>query len=360
MLQFNNKIYILHFFSNILLLFVRNNHRIDEIPIYSIAERLHIRIIHNKANCFNGHDRKTMSLSFNVKKNVWYCHGCGAGGGNYNLVMDCLDLDPRATFEWFRSYFPKYVGTASYSIPKTNNLPLKKIAPVESKFAPNPTLYRWIINNLKLSSEGLDHLVQKGIQKEVIEKMQIRDLRDPEAFLHQLQKDWTLDELIQAGLMANDPMRNRLIWWKHVLLFPFFSKNNDLIYFQGRFIKQGNGPKFINLRELSKPIYNLQHLNALPKGLPIYFMEGITDTLAALQDNFNAFGILGATSFREEYVEDFLPYAIRVIPDNDFAGMQFANSVRDTFAKFNKAVVIKKVPYAKDYCDYLKSRNAFN
>ena len=39
-----------------------------------------------KANCFSGHDKKTMSLTFYEETNSFYCFGCGAGGSVIDYV----------------------------------------------------------------------------------------------------------------------------------------------------------------------------------------------------------------------------------------------------------------------------------
>lgn len=74
---------------------------LSEIPILEIAEKLGIEVNrHNKAPCFNGHDSKTRSMSFNTDKNYLFCFGCGVGGGPVKLVMGRLKINYIGAITW--------------------------------------------------------------------------------------------------------------------------------------------------------------------------------------------------------------------------------------------------------------------
>jgi DNA primase len=65
----------------------------QQIPILEVAQRLGIQIINKQAFCFNGHDRKTPSLTFYSKTNSFHGFGCSAGSTNIDLVMQAEYLD---------------------------------------------------------------------------------------------------------------------------------------------------------------------------------------------------------------------------------------------------------------------------
>lgn len=61
------------------------------IPILEVAESLGLEVgTDKKAYCFNGHDSKTKSLSFDVKTNLYKCFGCNCGGDTIALVMSVM------------------------------------------------------------------------------------------------------------------------------------------------------------------------------------------------------------------------------------------------------------------------------
>ncbi|NGX48435.1 MAG: DNA primase [Candidatus Anoxychlamydiales bacterium] len=61
-------------------------------PILEVAESLGLEIgTDKKAYCFNGHDEKTKSLSFDVKTNLYKCFGCNCRGDSIiALVMSVM------------------------------------------------------------------------------------------------------------------------------------------------------------------------------------------------------------------------------------------------------------------------------
>ena len=57
-----------------------NTDLLNSINILEVAEKLNIEFNrNNKALCFI-HNEVQPSLSFEPKRNMWYCFGCGVGG----------------------------------------------------------------------------------------------------------------------------------------------------------------------------------------------------------------------------------------------------------------------------------------
>ena len=61
-------------------------HKLRDLPIEGVAERLGLRVVRHKALC-PFHDDHHASLSFKVSKNTWRCFVCGASGGTIDLAM---------------------------------------------------------------------------------------------------------------------------------------------------------------------------------------------------------------------------------------------------------------------------------
>lgn len=57
------------------------------LPIEEVARRLGMEVGRHRALCFM-HDDHHPSLSFNVRKNIYYCFVCQKGGGPIRLVQD--------------------------------------------------------------------------------------------------------------------------------------------------------------------------------------------------------------------------------------------------------------------------------
>ena len=148
----------------------------------------------------------------------------------------------------------------------------------------------------------------------------------------------------------------RFVWWDHTILFPFYGLNGDVLYLQGRRI--AGEPKYVNLRGLRTEVFNLRALYGLAKGSPIYICEGITDVLSATEGGLTAVGILGAHSFRPEWVSLFLDYNITVIPDADSAGQQFYTKIEQAFRVFGKSVAKVELRQGQDLTDFWRNRGS--
>jgi len=339
---------------------------ISKLPILDIAEKLGIVVKKGMAMCFRGHDRKTPSLSISSTKNLFHCFSCDVKGSNFQLVRNALKKDNAETFDWFiANYFPQYTFVKSHKNKAHNKISKRIVLQPEQKrieeefFKPNPLLYQWILDNTKLMDAGKNYLTSRGFEIETISKLNITEINNPFNFFTLLKSKWDLQTLAKAGIVKFDIEHSiyKLVWWKPVILFPFYDFDMNLIYLQARHISQFDQPKYVNLKGLSKPLYNLQILNKTKYGSEIFFFEGVTDAITAIQKGFNAIGVLGALGFRDEWAQLFTNYLIRVVPDNDLAGQKFARSISDAFNKIGKHVQIQLVPNNKDFSEFiLKSK----
>lgn len=100
-------------------------------------------------------------------------------------------------------------------------------------------------------------------------------------------------------------------------------------------------------------MYNSKIISSIKTGDKVYFFEGVFDAILAEQKGLNAIGILGALSFVPEWVRLFTQFNLYVVPDNDAGGKKFADSVICSFEKVNKYVRVNRLPYGKDYSDFI-------
>lgn len=333
-----------------------NLEELKNIPILDIAERLNIRILKNKAMCFKGHDRKTPSLSFTPHKNLWHCFGCGAGGNNINLVMQCLQKDFKEACHWIQEQ-----NNTTYSLPKSrvtgkNFFVNKKAAngSIQVPYAPDPEVYEWLIESSSLTALALNYLVKKrGFTQETIEHFRIKAIERPMELFTKATKIWGVERLSRCGLATSDDKgKFKFVWWSPILIFPFYDLTNRIQYLQGRQIGDSE-PRYINLKGVKTEIFNLIILNSLSLGEYVYINEGITDVLAAHQFRLKAVGILGANGFKDEWAKRFMNYKIKIVPDADSAGEKFARQVKGAFRKIGKSVQILRLPQGVDFAEFL-------
>lgn len=340
--------------------------QIKIIPVMDIAARLQIKIKGHKAFCFAGHDKKTPSLSFEPNRNIWTCFGCGKKGNGINLVMEVFSCDFKTALDWFRSEYG--VGTTRsigigqkqiYGRAKPKRKPEFKQASlqkhkVQSEFSPDHELYTWLVEKCGAveSIQGQQYLNDHGISRDMAIRFNIRELRDPLRAIQSLIKVWGAERVFRSGIAwgSDEDQPTSLIWTSYALLFPFI-ENGNVHYLQGRLF--AGKRKYVNLRGLPKLLFNQARLRLLTQNATVHICEGIPDAIALEGMDLPAVAVLGATSFRAEWVDDFVGFEIVLLPDGDAGGNAFTKTVGEYFEKRGKNVRIIKAPQGKDVAEVI-------
>lgn len=332
---------------------------LNQIPIISVAEKLGLKVTKKRSMCFNSHDKKTPSLTFNTNNNLWHCFGCGSGGNNINLVEKCLKYNFMDACLWLENEFD--VNSTYFRVSNLNkpinlhivNKPFHIKEQEDNK--PDIEVYEWLISSCSLSENAREYLISKrGFSKKTLDFFNIKSIEKPFKKFEEAKYLWGIDRLIKCGLAKKTELQQvKFIWWNEIILFPFYNLMNRIIYIQGRQIGDLE-PKYINLKGVETYIYNLNVINNMSKNKPIYICEGIPDALTAYERGLNAVGIMGANNFKDEWTNYFTPYQINVVPDNDAAGERFSEAIESYFKSVGKPIQIVRVPDKKDLTEYTK------
>jgi len=334
---------------------------LKQIPIIEVAKRLGIQVRGTKAMCFMGHDTASPSLSFFKSRNTWRCFGaCGKHGDGITLVREKEGLDFKSALEWFARHFAVDV-TRRYSGQSRRSRPVRRtkavLIPSRTRelleFTADPELYEWLIGKCApvSSPAGFNYLDTHGISPEGATRFNIRELRDPERAFRKLVEEWGGSRVYRSGVAwGTNGHPERLVWSSHALLFPF-CEQGVVTYIQARMFE--GKPKFLNPRGVAKPMFNADRLQKLNPGQLIHLCEGVPDAIAVEGHGLAAVGILGATSFRADWVDRFLRFKVVVLGDGDAAGAKFAKDIATFFMERGKAVQCKPLPKGKDVADVL-------
>ncbi len=330
------------------------------IPVLEVARRLGIKIRGNKAMCFTGHDRATPSLSFKPGTNTWKCFGaCGKHGDGINLAMEVRGVDFKSALAWFQIEFSIGVVVPSGSHRRRERQIAPPLLPQtvsrgdQEKFAIDPEIYDWLVNKCGTVSAaaGLAYLERHAISPEAAARFQVRELRNPTLALRQLTNTWGTERVYRSGLVSGDTgARGSLIWRSYALLFPFF-ESGVLTYIQGRMFE--GRAKYLNPRGVPKPLFNSDRLNDLPPRSIVHICEGVPDAIALESNGLAAVAVLGATSFRTEWVDRLMGFDVVVAPDGDAGGRAFLSTIRQSFLARGKAVRTVQVPPGQDVSSVL-------
>jgi len=331
---------------------------IKSLPILDVAFRLRIPVRGKVAMCFAGHDKASPSLSFRPDRNFWKCFGCGLKGTNIDLVMNVLGCDFRAALGWFAKEYGvspgrhigrRKSGPGAYASGNGRTVSRREIVPSEpeSQFAPDPEIYAWLLARCGPISEqtGLSYLRSHGIPLEIASRFGVRELRDPICACRQLVERWGALRAFRSGLTgAGGKSRTGLLWKSYAIIFPFFMETK-VEFLQGRLFNRE--PKYLNPCGIAKPLYNLDRLRTIPKGSGVFICEGVPDALALEAKGWPAIGVLGAGSFRREWVDHFLSFNVLVAPHADASGQTFKRNIEALFRARGKTIRSFRLPEGK-------------
>jgi len=214
-------------------------------------------------------------------------------------------------------------------------------------------LYTWFVGKCGAVSraQGLKYLASHGISLDVASRFGVREFGDPARAFRKTTERWGAERVFRSGLAWGDAgVPERLIWTSYALLFPFPTDGN-VEYVQGRLFR--GEPKYLNPRGIPKPLYNIHCVTALPAGAVVHMCEGIPDALALEAHGLHAVAVLGASSFRPDWVDAFLRFDVVLMPDGDKGGDTFRRTISKFFMARGKTVRAVRLPPGKDVADVI-------
>lgn len=331
---------------------------LNKIDILRVANNFEIDTSKRNTYCFKGHDEKTPSLYFSPDKNSWYCFGCDIGGGPIQLVQEVMGLDKLDAAKWLTNNYLQYktplITSKKYQYNKKENFNLKK-----KLASPDHEIYEWILSESPLNKTGLSYLINtRGFNQSTIDFFKIGEINKLDELFNDLIQTWGYERVFKSGLIKqyqdkNNKTKDLFLWNGKYLIIPFF-KDNQVIYIQGRALTSKK-LRYLGLRGIEKPLFNISILEDLEPGESIYICEGVFDAMAAYQYGLNSVAILGASSFNKDWVVFFKKFKVCVIHDNDKAGIKSYNKIKNLFASYGKITNAIEIGDHKDLADYLKA-----
>ena len=333
---------------------------LKRLAIIEVAKRLGIPVRGTKAMCFMGHDRATPSLSFLKSRNTWRCFGaCGKHGDTISLVMEKEKIDFKSAIEWFAQNFGVDVRRQSHHRrplqvkPKPTVTAAQAMPQHDMEFAMDAELYAWLIENCPAvsSPKGIAYINSHGISQASANRFNLRELYNPASVFLRLVNRWGDQRVYRSGVAwGKEGHPASLIWGSHAILFPFY-EHGSVTYIQARMLQSDR--KYLNPRGIAKPLFNTNRLSTLPAGSLVHICEGVPDTIAMETHGFAAVGVLGATSFRPEWVDQCLKFNTEALCHGDSAGEKFAATISNLFLNRGKSVRCILLPKGQDAADVL-------
>lgn len=312
------------------------------------------------------HTEKTPSFSVSGDKQMYYCFGCGAGGG---IVQFIMDMERLPYYEAIR-FLAQRAGLEMPDEIDDEALQRER-ARKERLYAACKLAARFFHDTL-LSEQGAiarKYLAQRGLNARIVQRFGMGYAPDSwNALLNQLKSEgYKEEDLVDAGLLVrNAKTGNVYDAYRNRVTFPIIGTNGRVLGFGARTMGE-EIPKYINTGDT--PIYskrqNLYALNLLKgaKAEDAVIVEGYMDVIslhaAGVQ---NAVASLGTalTQQQARLLKRYVP-AVYIAYDGDSAGQNATLRGLDILSQEGLHVKVVQMPPGLDPDDFIrhKGKEAF-
>lgn len=293
------------------------------------------------------HSEKTPSFYLNADKQVWHCHGCGAGGDLIKFVERYENVD-------FSIALRMLATRAGVVLPESAGAQRRR-SEREAIYEANAVAQHFFADALRRDKRALTYVHERGVRDETAGVFGIGYAPDAwEGLVRALERagvDMQLAE--RAGLIRQktgyyDFFRNRL-------MFPIYNLTGEVMAFGGRALGDET-PKYLNTPNTAaytkgNHVYGLQLARkAAAADDALIVVEGYLDAIALHQAGFgNAVASLG-TAFTPEQARELRRVASRLYLcfDGDAAGQAATARSIDMLVEEGLAVRIVALPGGKD------------
>jgi len=311
------------------------------------------------------HQEKDPSFYVNPAKEVYFCHGCKAGGGVFNFVMQMEGLSFVEAVERLADRIGYQLTYAAASQGEVDDR-LEK----DRLFKLNQTAsdyFHYNFNETPGAAPARDYFAGRGFTSEIIEEFGIGfalpGWDNLSGFL--AKKGFKEKEIISVGLArersqgAHAGGRGIYDIFRNRVMFPILDHRGRVVAFGGRQIPGSSdeeGPKYLNSPET--PIYRkgrvlygfYQSRQAIQDSRDAIVVEGYTDLLALRQAGVLPVVAALGTALTEHHFELLGRFCDRVYLsfDADRAGSEAARRVLEFFNRFSIEVFVVTLPEGED------------
>lgn len=303
------------------------------------------------------HNEKSPSFSVSPDKQIFYCFGCGQGGGVISFIMRAEGLE-----------FPDAVAFLA----KQCGLPIP-----EDKHDPQAGRRRERLLNLMRDAARFyyaelwkpenarvqQYFARRGLRRGTMNRFGLGYA--PDSFFAtmdaMLAKGYSKEELLACGLAARSEKGNLYDKFRGRVMFPIIDQRGNVIAFGGR-VMDDSKPKYLNSPETS--IFhkgrNLFALNLARKTKSDYFIlaEGYMDVIALHQAGFDSAVASLGTSLTDDQARIIARHTKNIVIsyDADGAGQAASQRAIDILKKADLNVKVLKIPGAKDPDEFIREK----
>ena len=304
------------------------------------------------------HNEKTPSFSVSPDKQIYYCFGCGKGGGVINFIMEIDQLT-------FSEAVERLAKRAGIPVPEQENDAQSRRRARIYEVNKAAALYFHEQLNAPIGAAARDYVNKRQISRKTATSFGLGYAPDSyDAFEKaMLAEGFSVRELSDADLIRPGSKGGTYSTFRNRLMFPVIDVRGNVTGFSGRIVGEGE-PKYLNTRDT--PVFTkgrlLFGLNLARKSKRDYMIlvEGNVDVVSLHQAGFDSTVASLGTSLTKEQAQLLSRYKKEVVLayDNDGAGLKASQRAIDILEKLDVKVKVLRWEGVKDPDEYIKTRGA--
>ena len=274
------------------------------------------------------HNEKTPSFSVTPSKQMYYCFGCGNGGGVFQFLMQYENISFSEAVQVLAERAGVTLPRIEYSS-QAREMAQKRDQLLEIQKQAAKFYYYHLKS--EAGKAGLAYLQGRQLSPEIIRHFGLGYAPKAGNMLHQYMKQqgYTDELLMEAGLFGYDDRRGMYDRFRDRVMYPIMDVSSRVIGFGGRVLGDGE-PKYLNSPETmifdkGRNLYGL-HIAKTSRQQSMLLCEGYMDVISMHQAGFtNAVASLG-TAFTSGHASLLKRYASKalLLYDSDDAGVRAA------------------------------------
>lgn len=318
------------------------------------------------------HQEKTPSFGISPSKQLYYCHGCGAGGDAIRFVRELEHLSYVEAVERLAQQAGVHLRYEGDS-PEARRAAARRQALIRAN-EQAAELYAQMLADGKEADDARAYVEERGISPEAVATFGVGFAPGyPDFLLRRLSqaRDLSPEILLEAGLATrgdDGSMRDR---FRGRLIFPIHDLQGHGIGFGARILpsdpRAGEQAKYLNTAETPiykkhEVLYNLHRARtAIARGGEVFVVEGYTDVIGFSQAGIENTVATCGTALGEGHFRQLARFTQRAVMafDSDEAGARAAERAAEFQERFPSVqTVVMIMPEGLDPADFVAKHGA--
>ena len=308
-------------------------------------------------------NEKSPSFTVNDEKEFYHCFSSGEHGNIFDFLMKTKSIG-------FGEAVRALAAEAGMQPYRFSNFDKKK----DLRFQNYKNIFKEYSNNFhqhlfqEKNKEALDYLLNRGLNKNIIEEFQLGYVPWKNNFYEKLLKKYSEEDINLTGLYYKNEKSGKYIdRFNSRIIFPVNNITGDTIAFGGRIIRDGKLAKYINSPETEfykkgRMIFNLDKAkNSRAETNEVLIVEGYMDVVSVYSSGVKNVIANSGTALTERQIDLIWKFFANPIIclDGDESGQKAALRIAEKlFSLINEKnkIYFSIMPDGKDPDDYIKQK----